>query len=452
MRLLDIELSQPLPTLSACDAQRGQRYRRVSALVRLHTQPLGVIELDVPEDGLEAQAYAVHIWHAFRQAIRDHLRQDGLPEAEGLDAAGLPSLSAPRCEQARDQFMSRAPMISVVVPTRDRVEELSACLDSLLELKYPRDEIIVVDNAPGTPATADLVRRRYGHLPQVRYVREDRPGSQWARNSSLRLVRGDIVAFIDDDAIADPYWLTHLAMAFETADRVACVTGLALPAELETQAQCWFEQFGGFNKGRAFRRRIHNLTTHRMPDPLFPYLAGVFGAGVNMAFKADVFRDLGGFDPAFVNGQDSEAFLRIILKGYTLVYEPTAVVRHYHRRDYASLRNQLHRYGIACTAVLTKCVTDNPWRLLELLGKLPHAMVYLMNPRSARNEHKRDYPRELLWREMTGMLIGPPAYVRRRRQANRIIKQFGPLSLYLDSRQFMSADPFVQSLPQPKQL
>jgi glycosyltransferase involved in cell wall biosynthesis len=168
-----------------------------------------------------------------------------------------------------------------------------------------KHEIIVEQCAPNV-GDGRSDPQPYG-LPQVRYLREERPGSQWARNSGLRLVQGDIVAFIDDDALADPDWLTNLAIAFETVEGVACVTGLALPAELETQAQGWFEQFGGFNKGRAFNRLIHNLTTHRMPDPLYPYLAGKFGAGVNMAFKADLFRALGGFDPAFVNGQDSEA-------------------------------------------------------------------------------------------------------------------------------------------------
>jgi GT2 family glycosyltransferase len=286
-----------------------------------------------------------------------------------------------------------------------------------------------VDNAPCTSATADLIRQCRGHPAQVHYVREDRPGLPWARNCGLRRARGEIVAYTDDDALADPHWLSEIAQAFLATDNVVCVTGLALPAELETQAQAWFEQFGGFNKGRGFDRLIFNMTTHRRQDPLYPYLAGQFGAGVNMAFTASALRALGGFDPAFVKGQDIELYFRIIAAGYTLVYEPAALVHHFHRRDYASLRTQLLNYGTAFTAFLSKCLTDDPKRLFYLLGRLPSALSYLFSSRSVRNEHKTSYPQELTWLELLGMLRGPIWYLLQRWNTYLIVKQFGPLQV-----------------------
>ena len=77
-----------------------------------------------------------------------------------------------------------------------------------------------------------------------------------------------------------------------------------------------------------------------------------------MAFRTDWLRTNGGFDPATGagtparGGDDLDAFLRVVLDGRTLVYEPAAIVRHYHRRDYASLRRQAYGYGVGLGAYL----------------------------------------------------------------------------------------------------
>ena len=65
----------------------------------------------------------------------------------------------------------------------------------------------MVDNAPASDATRDLVRR----FPEVRYVRERRPGLSVARNTGLRRSTGSIVAFTDDDAEPHPAWAAHVA-------------------------------------------------------------------------------------------------------------------------------------------------------------------------------------------------------------------------------------------------
>ena len=92
--------------------------------------------------------------------------------------------------------------ITIVVCTRNRTAQLSTCLDTLLALDYSTYEIIIVDNAPSDNATYDLATS----LP-VRYVREKRPGLDWARNRGIKEARYDIIAFTDDDVRVDPYWL-----------------------------------------------------------------------------------------------------------------------------------------------------------------------------------------------------------------------------------------------------
>jgi glycosyltransferase involved in cell wall biosynthesis len=432
VRMLDVEISQPLQPISAYDERTKQRYQCARLLVYLHTQPLGMVDLSLDGDSLSADIYADHIWRTLRQAINDHLRRDGLPEVDNLGVAGLPYSDEPLCMQERTRFLAEAPFVSVIVCTRDRVDQLATCLLSLLALEYPRYEIIVVDNAPNTSATADLVRECYGHLAQVGYAREDRPGLSWARNCGLRHAQGEIVAFIDDDEMAAPYWLAEIAKGFRAADNVACVTGMIVPREIETQAQDWFEQFGGHSKGRRIERFIANTTTHRVPHPIYPIPA--FGAGGNMAFKTSVIRALGGFDTTLgagtftFGGEDTAAFFYVITQGYTLVFEPAVLVRHLHHRDYASLCKQLCGYGVGLTAYFSRCLYNDPKCIFDLMSILPLALHYLLSPRSERHIKMRpDYPKELHRFQYRGMLYGPLAYLRSRWHLRRIVKQYGPL-------------------------
>src|SRR5438309_11651100 len=97
-RVLEIEVGQPLPPLSAFDEKTGQHYRRALCLVRLHTQPLGLVELQLDEHGMRAEEYISHIWHTLSEEINEHLRQDGLTAVNGLDVVGLKS---PRSEERR---------------------------------------------------------------------------------------------------------------------------------------------------------------------------------------------------------------------------------------------------------------------------------------------------------------------------------------------------------------
>jgi glycosyltransferase involved in cell wall biosynthesis len=287
-------------------------------------------------------------------------------------------------------------------------------------LAYPpsRYEIIVVDNAPQTSATAEFINQCYGGSSQIRYVCESRPGVSHARNRGLAVAQGDVVAFVDDDELVDEHWLAGLVGGFAAAERVACVTGLIVPSEIETPAQGWFEQFGGYCKGGC-TRHIFNLTDRRPPEPLFPYNVGMLGSGGSMAFRRSILRDMGGFDPALgsatpaLGGEDIEALLRVLLAGHTLVYEPAAILYHPPHRDFACLRRQIHSYGTGLTACLFKTALAHPRLLPDFMAKLPPAVRYALSSRSPHHAHKQsDYPRELSWLELRGMVYGPLAYLR----------------------------------------
>jgi GT2 family glycosyltransferase len=140
-----------------------------------------------------------------------------------------------------------------------------------------------------------------------------------------------------------------------------------------------------------------------------------------MAIKADVLRRLGGFDPALGPGslaraaEDLDFFFQMIVSGYKLVYEPSAVVHHFHRREFDSLRRQIYNYGVGLSAFLTKCILERPLRALELLLKAPYGLFFLLSTRSPKNRKKQaNYPPELSQLELRGMLHGPLAFLRSR--------------------------------------
>ncbi len=415
-RVLEIELGEPLPSVPAIDHETGQHYQHAMCLIRLHTQPLGIVEFQLMEEWTRPYDYIGRIWSALGSQINEHLRQDGLPLITELIEGGLPSTGTPRCIEERERFLAQAPFVSVIVPTHDRPERIQLCLRSLLAQHYPQYEVIVVDNAPSSTATADVIQQKYGHVDCIRYVREDRPGASCARNRGIMLARGEILAFTDDDVVVDACWLVELVKAFSLAPDVACTTGLLLPSELETPAQFWIEEFGGFSKG--FNRHVFDMEENHPETPLYPYTAGRFGTGANMAFKAAFLRGVGGFDlalgPASAarGGEDIAAFFQVITHGYKLVYEPAAAVYHPHHRDYTMLRKQVYNYGVGSMAYLMKSMLDNPRLLFDLIPKLPYCLFFILSNRSPKNSKKsEDYPGELTALELKGMLYGPFAYL-----------------------------------------
>lgn len=412
-RIFEVDITEPLPDLAASDVKSGLHYTRACIFVRRHAQPLGFIEVELGDDGIGATELVALIRTKLGIEVQStHKETSGEQPTLGVNHLNSKRLLVDVAAAAG------LPFVSVIIATHNRTASLASCLASLERLTYPNYEVIVVDNAPSTSETFDYIQHTFSST-QIRYVREDTPGLAVAHNRGLHEARGEIVAFTDDDVRIDQHWLNKLVEGFTLAANVGCVTGMIVPAELETPAQAWLEQYGGFNKG--FEVSMFNLTDHRPQNPLYPYTAGVFGSGANMAFRKDVLQAIGGFDPALgagskgVGGDDLAAFFDVVKHGHTLVYQPAAIVHHWHRRDYEGLRNQAYGYGVGLTAFLTKTIIDQPQRLFDILPRVPQALFYAFSPTSSKNAKKQaDYPKELSRLERKGMLYGPVAYIRSR--------------------------------------
>ena len=401
----DVELTSPLPDVPL------DRYKGADFLVRLHGRPVGRLLLSAPptlgslEDELSS---------AYGETLEAHLRRD---ECQTASVPGVPACRSDYARAARS-----GPTISVVVSTRDRSTVLEQCVDSLLDVEYHSYEIIVVDNAPQTDSTAGMIGTRYGGNNKVRYVREDRVGLSPARNRGAREARGEIVAFIDDDAVADREWLGWIAAAFALRQDVACVTGLLAPYELETGAQVLIERFGFYNKG--YERQMFNGTDLRPSNPVFPYAAGMFGTGGNLAFRADFFASAGGFDLALGRGtpanggEDLDMFFRTIMGGQTLVYEPAAVARHQHRRELPALQLLFGESGLG--AYLTKTFVTHPGGIGALVRRVPAGVAYFLAPGSGKAaQRSAALPLRVVLAEWQGLMLGPWRYLQGRRLQSR---------------------------------
>jgi glycosyltransferase involved in cell wall biosynthesis len=244
---------------------------------------------------------------------------------------------------------SARPSISVVVCTRDRPLALRRCLESMQLLRYENFEVLIVDNASRCSETRLLVAET-----SFRYLREDRPGLDWARNRGLHAAVNEVVAYTDDDVRVDPNWLNGIATGFRDS-QVACVTGLVCPLELETPAQVLFEQYGGMGKG--LRARLFD-PAKLLPEELIA--AHSAGVGANMAFRRDALIQLGGFDVHLDvgtpsnGGGDLDIFHRVLTAGRIIRYEPNALVWHQHRRSLPGLHTQVCNNGRAFGCYLLK--------------------------------------------------------------------------------------------------
>ena len=310
--------------------------------------------------------------------------------------------------------------ITVLIATRNRPESLERTIRSVLASLHPSFTIVVVDNAPDDTATQDLLQARFGGDNRIRWTVEPMKGLARAHNTGLRMVTSPLVAITDDDVVVDPFWLGHIVHAFATSARVACVTGSIRAAELETPAQKWAENHLGFDKG--YRRTTFNLDADRPRDPLFPYSAGSFGSGANMSFRTGFLREIGGFDPALgagskaQGGDDLAVFFEVVKRGHSLVYEPAALVLHYHHRTFEQLERQISGYGVGLGAFLTKVVVDRPITVLPLLLRLFGGLRHLRGMRETKSAGELGDPLfdGLRRRERLATLRGPMAYARSR--------------------------------------
>ncbi len=227
-------------------------------------------------------------------------------------------------------MIDQQPTFSIIIPTYNRPEQLSACLHALTGLDYPRDcfEVIVMDDGSATPV--DGVVAPFRHYLTVTLLRQMNTGPATARNIGAGHAQKQFLAFTDDDCTPAADWLRALAARVETApaDAIVGQTLNALPENPYATASQLLVSF---------------LFAYHNNDPN----QACFWTTSNLALPADTFRTLGGFDPAFplAGGEDWELCIRWLSQGYRLRYAPEVVVYHAHRLSLGAFWQQHFQYG-----------------------------------------------------------------------------------------------------------
>jgi O-antigen biosynthesis protein len=237
--------------------------------------------------------------------------------------------------------------VSVVIVSRQRPDALKLCLRAVARLSYPDYEIIVVADPAGLRAVEDLP-----FASQIKTVPFDEANISAARNRGIAQAAGQIVAFLDDDAIPEPRWLDHLTAVF--AEPAVAAAGGHVLGRNGITAQ-W--------RSRAVNQTGEAWTLsldRRKPTILTPPQGqAVKTEGTNMAVRRHVLSQLGGFDPAFRFYLDeTDLNMRLATLGYSTALVPLALVHHgfaasaYRRSDRAV--TNLHEIAASLVVFLRK--------------------------------------------------------------------------------------------------
>jgi cellulose synthase/poly-beta-1,6-N-acetylglucosamine synthase-like glycosyltransferase len=265
------------------------------------------------------------------------------------------------------------PFVSVVMTVLNMERTLDECLESLIQLDYPKDlyEIIVVDGK-SKDRTKEIVQKRIKSTksPQIKlYEKEGLVGV--GRNEAFRNAKGKIIAITDGDMVVPPNWLDNLINEFE--DDVGGVGGPNDNADtslITTAIGCIDVQGPSFDVVP-----LRGQNPYREP---FKSDSNVYTTVCrNSAYKKSVLDEIGGFDERIISCDDPELNIKILKKGYKLKYTPHALVKHHHRSSISGFYKQQRRYAVS-QAIVNK-IHPELYRHIQPLPFLAVvSLVYLL--------------------------------------------------------------------------
>jgi len=275
-------------------------------------------------------------------------------------------------EPASPALVKEAPVVSLLICTRNRAPALKGALDSVSQAAaHARDvafELIVVDNGSTDQTQKVFADWAAGARLDARLIFEGRPGLSVARNVGMRAARGDIIAFTDDDCRLDADFLATLVKIYDGVDGPLFIGGRVELGDV--------------------RDKPITIKTELTPAEFDGLGAGSFIIGCNMAFNraamtliGDMDERLGAGTPLYAS-EETDYIWRAHVAGVPLRYLPQLAVRHFHgRRTVEECRKLMHGYCIGNGALYAKYPGsllarqlrwDIKCAVLELFGKVEY--------------------------------------------------------------------------------
>lgn len=220
------------------------------------------------------------------------------------------------------------PLISIIIPLYVIVDRFYEDLEKFKYLKYKNYEILVIHDAIG------LKRKLDDEKVKFISTRKKRTGPAEKRDFALKFVKGEICAFVDDDAYPDPLWLKNAVKVFNK--KIAAVGGPGLtPSE-----DYFWERVTGlvyssiFCGGAAQYRFVKRKRQLVVDYPAY-----------NLFVRTDVLKKVGGYGNHFYGGEDTFLCLKLIKAGYKIQYDPDVVVYHHRRKLFFDYFRQISNIG-----------------------------------------------------------------------------------------------------------
>ncbi len=222
------------------------------------------------------------------------------------------------------------PRASIIIPTYNRPDRLTACLDALANLDYPenRFEVLVVDDGSQALSSVENCVRAVGSRMSTHLLQQQHAGPAAARNLGANASRSELLAFTDDDCRPDAGWLRALVGALAKS-RGAVVGGRTINALVDNTYSAASQALVSYMYDDSFRK------------------GQPFVASNNFALSKGTFEEIGGFDERFplAGGEDRDFCDRCLAAGAPIEYVPEATIRHYHHLTMRKFFRQHYSYG-----------------------------------------------------------------------------------------------------------
>ncbi len=255
-------------------------------------------------------------------------------------------------------------MISVIICTYNRERYIYEVLQSLSVTSLKDFEVILVDNN-STDSTQEKVydfKEKHPDFP-LKVFTESTQGLSWARNRGINESRGDILAFIDDDATVKPDFLENLAREMYNHPQAQAFGGKIVPVFDDCPPPKWLCRFSmGWLSALDMGKDVRSFRGRKFP------------IGANMGFRREVLHRCGEFNPMLgrnkrnlMGGEEKDLFNRVKAAGYSILYFPDVVVEHHIPQSRTSLKYvKEFAHGVGLSERLrSKYENSYPHRLLE---------------------------------------------------------------------------------------
>ena len=247
--------------------------------------------------------------------------------------------------------MQDKPFVSIINPVRNTERTLKKCLESLVDLDYPKEKLeFIFADGGSTDSTVRIIRDcqiRYPRIILVEVANCKSPGQ--ARNAALKVAKGDYILFTDGDCLVHKDWVNKILEPFFKDHKIGMVGGeIHTERTDDNDVEIYCEQTGFLSvsgRCRLTQAGYYPNIEKDLPHEVNGNIHSPFFATANAAVSKDAADAIGREFWHEITNEDVDFSIRINQKGFRLFFQPEAIVEHIHRMSLKDYNKQLFGYG-----------------------------------------------------------------------------------------------------------